>query len=261
MTCSHCGMSAKPGALFCGECGAKLIASTPSAPPVAPPRPPAAAPPAASAPAASPSGWGAPVITAPPGMPFPPASATAPPIPPAPVIAPPPAVAPAPAVVRTEPPVPTITAPPVAAPLPTPAPEPEPAVEPQPEPAEDPDDERTIVADRRRPAPAWTLTLLDGSTHALAGTTLVGRRARADVRWPGAALVSLVDPAKTVSKLHAVFEVDALGLWVTDLGSTNGVYLRADNGDENRVETGIRTTVPAGSRLMLGDLEVVVAPA
>lgn len=80
-----------------------------------------------------------------------------------------------------------------------------------------------------------------GLTYVLgAGKTTAGRGADSDIY--------LADV--TVSRHHAVFEVDGEGLTVTDLGSTNGTYV---NG--RRHET---AALAPGDELMLGKFHLIV---
>ena len=119
----------------------------------------------------------------------------------------------------------------------------------------------TRVSTRRKGASRWQLVMSDGQRQVLVGVALIGRDAAADARWPDATLIAVADSTKTVSKTHAVFEVDAAGLWVTDLQSSNGVFIELPDGQEVDVEPGIRTSVPVGSSVLLGDFAVAVDKA
>jgi pSer/pThr/pTyr-binding forkhead associated (FHA) protein len=100
--------------------------------------------------------------------------------------------------------------------------------------------------------------MADGQRQKLTGAILVGRDPAADSRWPGAVLMSVVDATKTVSKTHAVFEVDGSGLWVTDLHSSNGTFIDDPAGEELDAEPDMRIAAPDGSSVMLGDFLVKV---
>jgi predicted component of type VI protein secretion system len=100
--------------------------------------------------------------------------------------------------------------------------------------------------------------MADGQRHSLVGVALVGRGPAADARWPGATLITVVDGTKTVSKTHAAFQVDASGLWVIDLQSSNGVLIAPPGGAEIEAEPGALTIVRAGSVVMLGDFKISV---
>jgi two-component system, NtrC family, response regulator GlrR len=82
----------------------------------------------------------------------------------------------------------------------------------------------------------------DGSRREvpIASATLVG----------GASSCALVVAGPTVSRLHAELEPRDDGVWVRDLGSTNGVFV-----DGIRVE---RARIPDGAILRLGDVELEV---
>ncbi|MEN8601152.1 DUF5684 domain-containing protein [Microbacterium rhizosphaerae] len=119
-----------------------------------------------------------------------------------------------------------------------------------------PDDglsDETIVAPRRRPR--WMLIPPLGAAIPLTSdVVVVGRRPVADARHPGAQLVPIADETRTMSKTHARLERRD-DLWtVTDLASTNGVALVADDGAE--IEIGESGTATIGERFLLGDAEL-----
>lgn len=73
---------------------------------------------------------------------------------------------------------------------------------------------------------AWALTVENGPQHGLTyvlgpGNTIAGRG--------GDCAIFLADV--TVSREHVRFSVDANGLSMTDLGSTNGVYVNGERKD------------------------------
>ena len=100
-----------------------------------------------------------------------------------------------------------------------------------------------------RPTVAWRLDLpFDLPSVALSGIAVLGRNPAAVDRVPNAALVAIADPAKSVSKTHALIEVDGDALWVTDLDSTNGTAV-----DGAPLVAGTRSKVADGSVVTLGD--------
>jgi len=102
-------------------------------------------------------------------------------------------------------------------------------------------------------APVWKLGLPDGgATVALDAAVLVGRNPAASVDWPQATLLPVADLTKSVSKTHALLEIDGGMLWVHDLDSTNGVYVVVGD-DVVEAVPGTRTAVPAGADLELGE--------
>jgi len=80
-----------------------------------------------------------------------------------------------------------------------------------------------------------------GLTYVLGdGETTAGRAADSDVYLEDV----------TVSRHHAVFKVDGVGLTVTDLGSTNGTYV---NGMRHEI-----AALAPGDEIMLGKFHLVV---
>jgi pSer/pThr/pTyr-binding forkhead associated (FHA) protein len=80
---------------------------------------------------------------------------------------------------------------------------------------------------------AWALTVENGPQTGLTyvlgpGNTVAGRG--------GSCAIFLADV--TVSREHARFSVDATGLSVTDLGSTNGIYVNGQRHDAGRLVEG-----------------------
>jgi hypothetical protein len=66
-------------------------------------------------------------------------------------------------------------------------------------------------------------------------------------------LVAVQDPEGTVSKTHLRLEHGRDGVWVTDLGSTNGTDLLADDGTVARLVGGQRTALGEGTRVRVGN--------
>jgi hypothetical protein len=134
-----------------------------------------------------------------------------------------------------------------------------------PQPADEPDDDATIltsgldqtmISTRRRPH-WWLHTTAGAHIELEANTAIVGRRPAPHPLYPGAQLIAVSDPATSVSATHAALElVD--GAWqVTDLGSTNGVWL-VDEHTGGETELGSRNRARVTPRFMLGELGVQV---
>jgi hypothetical protein len=146
----------------------------------------------------------------------------------------------------------------VAEPAPAPVAEPVEAPAPVAEPVEAPAPPTAPVAVA---APAWKLQLPDGgATIALDAAVLVGRNPAASADWPQATLLPLADLTKSVSKTHALLELDGGVLWVHDLDSTNGVYVVVGD-DVVEAVPGTRIAVPAGADLELGEFVMHVTLA
>ena len=126
---------------------------------------------------------------------------------------------------------------------------------PSPEPGFDASD-HTVVIDRVSTRP-WALVLEDGRSFDLwASSVVVGREPTATDM--GVQMLAIPDDTKTISKMHARFDlVD--GVWqVTDLGSTNGIVVTGTDGRAFSVRSG-RTSV-VGNQLVLGSVAMRLVP-
>jgi hypothetical protein len=119
---------------------------------------------------------------------------------------------------------------------------------------EDADAGETRISPSRHAQPRWRLVLPGGAQVAtVTGTVLIGRNPARPAAWQQAELLPVVDPAKSVSKTHAALEIIDGLLWVTDLDSSNGVFIVPADGDAIEASPGVRVAVPAGADLELGD--------
>jgi hypothetical protein len=110
---------------------------------------------------------------------------------------------------------------------------------------------------RRHTAAGWQLRV-GGRLVPVEGVLYLGRNPVATAVHPGAPVLAVNDERKSVSKTHAMLEVDADGLWVHDLDSTNGVWVIPAGGEPIEVMPGRREAVPAGAVLELGELPLHV---
>lgn len=111
------------------------------------------------------------------------------------------------------------------------------------------------------PSTVWRLRPDGGDTVALSGRVVVGRDPRATDAAAGAEPVAIDDPARSLSKTHALLEVVDDRLLVVDLGSTNGVRIWPEGEDAIELEPGRPTSVPEGAVLLLGDVAFLVERA
>jgi hypothetical protein len=97
-----------------------------------------------------------------------------------------------------------------------------------------------------------------GARVELTGTSaILGRHPSPHPLYPGAQLIAVTDDALSVSATHAVLEFVG-GEWhVTDLGSTNGVWLIGPDGGET--ELGAKNRARVTPQFVLGELGVRVA--
>lgn len=150
------------------------------------------------------------------------------------------------------------TPPPAAAPaVPEPAPV-APASPPGPPPAEPvPSPPAAPVTAESTVVRSLALVLPDGTRCPVGAAVVLGRDPVAPAEHPHARAVAVVDPAKSVSKTHALVVATPQGVEVHDLHSTNGVSVtRGDEREE--LAAGARAAVGAGDRLGLGLLELAV---
>ena len=110
---------------------------------------------------------------------------------------------------------------------------------------------------REEPAPAphpasFVLEFSSGQLVTIAGTGVIGRAPRDGGAHGALQLVSIDDPARSVSKVHARFEIDALGLWIEDLDSGNGTVIVQPGGSPVALRPGERNRVEVGAVVRLG---------
>ncbi|MBG6056299.1 hypothetical protein IWX81_002731 [Salinibacterium sp. CAN_S4] len=132
------------------------------------------------------------------------------------------------------------------------------AEEPAPAPARSSVDDATSISVSRHTAPAWHLVAEGRAPVAIEGRLYLGRNPVAAADHPEATVLAVDDASRSVSKTHAMLELDAGGLWVHDLDSTNGVWVVPAGEDATEVTPGQRMLVPAGADLELGDLVIQV---
>lgn len=121
----------------------------------------------------------------------------------------------------------------------------------------DNDETRVIEPSDRAPG-IWRLVLPDGSSTTITSAVFVGRNPTRTTGDVEGSLLPVDDTTKSVSKTHALIEVVDGHLWVTDLNSTNGVFVTAEGQDDVFATAGERTYVPVGSDIELGEFVIQV---
>ncbi|KAB7788996.1 RDD family protein [Bifidobacterium leontopitheci] len=86
---------------------------------------------------------------------------------------------------------------------------------------------------------------------------VLGRKPASDD--PNDVLVPVPDTTGTMSRSHALLEITAGRMWVTDLGSTNGSEVFGEDGATTRLAPHARTEIPFGTRVFLGNTAVSVS--
>ncbi|GAB3613648.1 FHA domain-containing protein [Humibacter ginsengisoli] len=110
-------------------------------------------------------------------------------------------------------------------------------------------------------SPSWLVVLPTGARVPVNGTLLVGRNPVRFEPWTAAELLPVDDPARSVSKTHAVLEESAEGIRITDLHSTNGVSVLDAAGAATTLASGVATPLSAGTTVLFGSYRVQVVTA
>jgi hypothetical protein len=119
--------------------------------------------------------------------------------------------------------------------------------------------EERIEAPTPTPQPgAWRLRAPGGLEVLLLRPVVLGRDPSAGAMRPEAAPIPLDDPARSVSKTHALVEVIDGRVAVTDLHSTNGTRVLTPAGEARELDPGVASEVAGGSTLLLGEFAVRV---
>lgn len=111
------------------------------------------------------------------------------------------------------------------------------------------------------PRTAWRLRPDGGDAVTVSGRVVVGRDPRVTDAAAGAEPVAIDDPARSLSKTHALLDVVDDRLLVTDLASTNGVRIWPEGEEAIELEPGRPTSVPERAVLLLGDVAFLVERA
>lgn len=91
---------------------------------------------------------------------------------------------------------------------------------------------------------------------AIPSRAVLGRKPSSDD--PGDVLVRVPDTTGTMSRSHALLEIDSGRMWITDLNSTNGIETLGEDG-VTRLTPSVRTEIPLGTRVFLGNTAVSVS--
>lgn len=91
---------------------------------------------------------------------------------------------------------------------------------------------------------------------AIPSRAVLGRKPSSDD--PSDVLVRVPDTTGTMSRSHALMEIDSGRMWITDLNSTNGIETLGEDG-VTRLTPSVRTEIPLGTRVFLGNTAVSVS--
>jgi hypothetical protein len=97
------------------------------------------------------------------------------------------------------------------------------------------------------------LVLDTGQEVTVVGPGLLGRNPTPPPDRAFAHVITLADPAKSISKTHLEFGLDEAVLWVEDLDSTNGTRVFGAEGGVVELSPGQRAAVSPGETVQFGD--------
>ncbi|MGA1811623.1 FHA domain-containing protein [Frondihabitans sp. 4ASC-45] len=107
------------------------------------------------------------------------------------------------------------------------------------------------------------LTFSDGQTLEASGSVVVGRNPHlhqlaSELDEGPVDLVTLVDPLKSVSRVHLAFGTFDGVPWVLDADSGNGTRLIYPDGSAFALDSGVRYELDPGSRVEFGPFSALV---
>lgn len=107
-------------------------------------------------------------------------------------------------------------------------------------------------------AARWGIRLPGGDERPIDAVFRLGRRPRLPAGGgPRTTLIPLASATVAVSGTHLEVRQEGENVLVTDLGSTNGTLLRLPDGETSRLQSGIPRSVGAGTRLDVGDGNII----
>lgn len=118
--------------------------------------------------------------------------------------------------------------------------------------------DETRMSQPRIRARRWSLDIPGAGRIPVEGVVFLGRNPIAAADAPDALTLALDDSTKSVSKTHARLDLDDGVLFVSDLESTNGVWIVPADGEPIEVLPGTRHIVPEGADLELGEFVIQV---
>lgn len=101
------------------------------------------------------------------------------------------------------------------------------------------------------------MQLDDGRRIPVEQLVLIGRRPSQPADGTTAQLVEVGEGGHAISKVHLALGVDARGLHVTDLGSTNGTALVSSAGELEPCQPGVQARLREGQTVSFGDRSFV----
>ena len=98
-----------------------------------------------------------------------------------------------------------------------------------------------------------SMTLDTGQTFVLSAPLVIGRDPTPLTHLPGAGLLPIDDPDRSISKTHCVIGPNQMEVWVEDCASVNGTVVVEADGRQIVVKPGSRIVTEPGSTIRFGD--------
>lgn len=138
---------------------------------------------------------------------------------------------------------------------------PKPVTVPPPHPEPDPlfDVESTRIVPRGTGGARFVLQFSTGESYTVMGSGLAGRNPQPEPGEYVDHLVTIVDPARSVSKTHFEFGQRDAVFWFSDRHSGNGSTIREPGAEPRVCEPGRRYAVVRGTRIDIGEQFVIVS--
>ncbi|GAA2083088.1 hypothetical protein GCM10009840_19430 [Pseudolysinimonas kribbensis] len=105
----------------------------------------------------------------------------------------------------------------------------------------------------------FVLQFSTGENVTVRGQGLIGRNPNAEPGEVVDQFVAVFDPTKSVSKTHLEFGQESGRFWVSDRFSTNGSVVRQPDADPQRCDPGKRYFIARGTRVDIGEQFFVVS--
>ena len=122
-----------------------------------------------------------------------------------------------------------------------------------------PDLEATRISRSGRSGERFVLQFSTGESFTVYGSGLIGRNPRSEPGEYFDQLVRVVDPSRSVSKVHLEFGQDAGRFWIMDHLSGNGTIVREPESEPVRCQPEKRFRIARGTRVDIGEQFFIVS--
>lgn len=117
----------------------------------------------------------------------------------------------------------------------------------------------TRIVDRSTRGERFVLQFSTGESVSVTGTGLLGRNPLPEPGEYFDAMIAISDPGKSVSKSHLEFGQEGGAFWVSDRFSGNGTVVREPDSPPKRCDAGKRYRIERGTRVEIGEQFFIVS--